>query len=469
MAPLFADSLLRDICQLLNDTSNCDVIIEVGNEREPFKAHFVILGARSPYLKTALTSNLVKKENDMIIFTMPNTSPKVFGKILKYIYTGEFLLTDEEDIQEMMLDLLIVADELALLELVKYMEEYIITFERDWIQENLAKIFSTASKYEKFTRLWKQFCGELLAQRPNALFTSSYFLSLKRSTLLTFIKRNDLNIDESEIWKNLIKWACEQTPKLCHEVERLTQDDFKELESRLKDFIPFIRFFSITKDQYILGVLPYENILPDSLRNELKKFFESNEEKSPPKNFCSSRIPITQTVPDSVLINNKHMALLASWIDSKDNDGISFNISKNVYEFNLLLRGSRDGKTIREFHKFCINKGPTLVIIKVKGTNQIIGGYNPEPWNLEYGLKYNEGAFICSLGGGDKNFGIILSRAKYNEMSIRNAPNLAIGFMDLGWFEGRYNHLYFEKRIMESTYKEFIQDYEVFQVCKKIL
>ncbi|CAG8616314.1 3639_t:CDS:2 [Funneliformis mosseae] len=257
-----------------------------------------------------------------------------------------------------------MADELALLELVKYMEEYIITYERDWIQENLAKIFSTASKYEKFTRLWKQFCGELLAQRPNALFTSSYFLSLKRSTLLTFIKRNDLNIDESEIWKNLIKWACEQTPKLCHEVERLTQDDFKELESRLKDFIPFIRFFSITKDQYILGVLPYENILPDSLRNELKKFFESNEEKSPPKNFY---------------------------------------------------------------------------------------------------------AFICSLGGGDKNFGIILSRAKYNEMSIRNAPNLAIGFMDLGWFEGRYNHLYFEKRIMESTYKEFIQDYEVFQVCKKIL
>ncbi|CAI2188251.1 13751_t:CDS:2, partial [Funneliformis geosporum] len=267
---------------------------------------------------------------------------------------------------------------------------------RDWIQENLAKIFSTASKYENFTRLWKQFCGELLAQQPNALFTSSYFLSLKRSTLLTFIKRNDLNIDESEIWKILIKWACEQTPKLCHDVSQFTKNDFNELESRLKDFIPFMRFFSITKDQYTLGVLPYEYILPDSLRNELKEFFESNEKISPPKNFRLPRIPITQTVPDSVLINNKHLALLA-----------------------------------------------------------------------KIGLKYNEDAFICSLGGGDKKFGIVLSRAKYNEMSIRNAPNLAIGFMDLGWFEGRYNHLYFEKRIMDSNYKEFIQDYEVFQVCKK--
>ncbi|CAI2188517.1 2625_t:CDS:2 [Funneliformis geosporum] len=331
MAPLFADNLLRDICQLLNDTSNCDVIIEVGNDREHFKAHSLILGARSPYLKTTLTSNLVKKDNDKIIFTMPNISPKVFGKI----------------------------------------------------------------------------------------------------------------------------------------INQFTKNDFNELESRLKDFIPFMRFFSITKDQYTLGVLPYEYILPDSLRNELKEFFESNEKISPPKNFRLPRIPITQTVPDSVLINNKHLALLASWIDSKDNDGISFNISRNIYEFNLLLRGSRDGKTIREFHELCINKGPTLVIIKVKDSLQIIGGYNPESWNLEIGLKYNEDAFICSLGGGDKKFGIVLSRAKYNEMSIRNAPNLAIGFMDLGWFEGRYNHLYFEKRIMDSNYKEFIQDYEVFQVCKK--
>ncbi|CAG8616278.1 3637_t:CDS:2 [Funneliformis mosseae] len=191
------------------------------------------------------------------------------------------------------------------------MEECIITYERDWIQGHLAEIFSTASKYENFTRLWKHFYKELV-QKPNALFTSPYFLSLKRSTLLTFIKRNDLNIDESEIWKNLIDWACEQTPMLRHDVGRFTQNDFKELESRLKDFIPFIRFFCITKDQYTLGVLPYENILPDTLRNELRKFFESNGEKSPPKDFLPSRIPINHSVPDSVLINNRQLELLAT-------------------------------------------------------------------------------------------------------------------------------------------------------------
>jgi len=85
MAPLFANSLLHDISQLFNDADDYNVLIEVGegNDKEIFKAHSVILRARSPYFKASLSSNWVKKENDMMIFTKPNVSPKVFGKILK--------------------------------------------------------------------------------------------------------------------------------------------------------------------------------------------------------------------------------------------------------------------------------------------------------------------------------------------------------------------------------------------------
>ena len=48
------------------------------------------------------------------------------------------------------------------------------------------------------------------------------------------------------------------------------------------------------------------------------------------------------------------------------------------YKFQLLLRGSRDGFTPKTFHDLCDNKPVTNTFIKVKGTEEILGGYNPE-------------------------------------------------------------------------------------------
>ncbi|CAB4399076.1 unnamed protein product [Rhizophagus irregularis] len=482
MAPLFANSLFQDLTQLFTEADDYNVKIEVGegSEKEIFKAHSVILRARSPYFKAALSSTWVRKVDDMIIFSKPNISPKVFKKILKYIYTGEFslmeddiqdmdedeLLTEEDnslivdDVQDILLDLLLAADELALVELVKYMEEYIITYERDWVQENLASIFATASKYESFTRLWKHFCGEMLAQQPNTLFNSSYFLSLEKPTLLEFIERDDLNIEEVEIWENLIKWAREQTPKIDHNINQITQNDFKELGNRLDDFIPLIRFFNISKEDYLSKIRPYEGILPDDLKNELKNFFESDS-GSPPEDHLPPRVPVSQTVPDSVIVSNKQLTLIESWIVSSANDDTRFNLLNEGCDFYLLLRGSRDGMGLKPFHSLCLYKGPTLVVIKIKGTNQVIGGYNPDSWSKIGGSKAKD-SFIFSLGK-DKSFNnIILSRIEYNKVAVSNS-----GFEDLRWFEGKYHKSNFERQIMENSDEEFIiEDYEVFRVVR---
>jgi hypothetical protein len=369
----------------------------------------------------------------------------------------------EDNSRDLFIDLLIAADELVLPELTKYMEEYIITYERDWIQENLADIFIlTSYNYENFIRLWKYFC-ELLAQQPNTIFTSPNFVSLDKSILLEFIKRDDLNINEIEIWKNLIKWACGQIPEI-------NQNDFNGLKDRLKDFIPYIRFFSITKDEYISNVKPYEKIFPSNLREELKKFFKSDGNFSPEFYHLSSRrIPILQSVPDSVIVNNKHLALLSSWIDSMDNDESNYYLLNNHYEFNLLLRGSRDGFKVKEFHEHCVDKGSTLVIIKVRGTNQIIGGYNPNSWRSNNSWDKSDASFIFSLGKGNDFNDIILSRVEYGGIPIYNSSNSLLGFQDLNWFEGRYKKNYFQKEIMKgrsSVCKFTVEEYEVFQVIK---
>ncbi|PKY33892.1 hypothetical protein RhiirB3_453169 [Rhizophagus irregularis] len=50
------------------------------------------------------------------------------------------------------------------------------------------------------------------------------------------------------------------------------------------------------------------------------------------------------------------------------------------YKFELLLRGSRDGFTPKKFHKLCDGKSSTVTFIKVKRTEEILGGYNPLEW-----------------------------------------------------------------------------------------
>src|SRR2546421_12204947 len=88
------------------------------------------------------------------------------------------------------------------------------------------------------------------------------------------------------------------------------------------------------------------------------------------------------------------MKQIVDWIEDQDP---SFTATKP--QFNLLLRGSRDGFTPSDFHRLCDNKGPTITVIKVQNTGQLVGGYTPAAWHSSAG-QYEKavGTFIFSLG-----------------------------------------------------------------------
>ena len=85
MTSIFHAGLSKDFSLILNDADDFNVIIQVGeNENtKEFCAHSIILRARSPYFKSALSANWVRTENNMIIFNKPNITPIVFEMILK--------------------------------------------------------------------------------------------------------------------------------------------------------------------------------------------------------------------------------------------------------------------------------------------------------------------------------------------------------------------------------------------------
>ena len=81
----YINKLLNDLTKSLSESNFYDVEIKVGvNENiKIFKAHSIILEARSSYFKVALSSNwLERSDNGIILFEKENISPKIFELLL---------------------------------------------------------------------------------------------------------------------------------------------------------------------------------------------------------------------------------------------------------------------------------------------------------------------------------------------------------------------------------------------------
>ncbi|CAG8499850.1 16694_t:CDS:2 [Acaulospora colombiana] len=106
--------------------------------------------------------------------------------------------------------------------------------------------------------------------------------------------------------------------------------------------------------------------------------FSSEGVKTPDEDYSFG-----DTINSSVLIQLDHFAVVSNWI------------VKNP----LLIRGSRDGFTPEVFHQKCDNKGPTLTVLKVKESGEILGGFNPFSWESppESNYYYTKKSFIFRI------------------------------------------------------------------------
>ena len=57
---------------------------------------------------------------------------------------------------------------------------------------------------------------------------------------------------------------------------------------------------------------------------------------------------------------------------------------------------SKDGDSVKIFHELCDNKGPTVILTKIKKRN-IIGGFTPLSWDCISNGKCDLESFLFSL------------------------------------------------------------------------
>ncbi|GET50512.1 carbohydrate-binding module family 13 protein [Rhizophagus irregularis DAOM 181602=DAOM 197198] len=165
----------------------------------------------------------------------------------------------------------------------------------------------------------------------------------------------------------------------------------------------------------------------------------------------------------SKIIKYKHTQIISKWIDRLD-DMIS------PYEFKLLYRGSRDGLGRDNFHKICDYHSQTVTIVKVKNSEEIIGGYNPVEWKSYGGDRITKDSFIFSfkINDDDGSESNILSRVMINHNAIFNGsfngPTFGDGDLIIFGFSGNCSiRNSYEKQIRRDMHFD-IEECEVFEI-----
>jgi hypothetical protein len=369
--------------------------------------------------------------------------------------------------------------------LVDYLQNYLIENKTEWIEQNFNSIYQISFQSNSLLELQK-FCIDFMAKSPEKVFKSLDFISLSEESLVSLIKRDDLQMKEVEVWDHVLKWGLEKNSTFLPDPTTWSDDDFKMMKNTLQHILPLIRFFSLSSDELVQQIRPYKKLLNDQLYEELMNSYLDSNSK-PNDNILLPRYRNIDGIIDSKIVNLNIASLISRWIDKFDNKS-KFSYTREFYlpyKFKLLLRGSQDGFTPNKFHESCDDIPCTLTLIKVKETEEIIGGYNPTVWKSSDGYYGEHGqtkdSFIFSFKSKDNFKDPILSYVKDYSRALLYKSDYGPTFdEDLSIYveEGYDNKNYdfdfircgqrsYEKKIGDTEDKILIDDCEVFQILER--
>ncbi|RIB22782.1 BTB/POZ protein, partial [Gigaspora rosea] len=252
----------NDFAQLLETEYEYNVIVKV--DKQNFKLHSLVLYQRSSFFRQELTS--ATKKNNIIEITLTDISVEAFKILIKYIYTGTIPLEEVEP--SIIFDLLVPSKKLGLVELVEYIQSYLIDNKSSWLKLKFTQVYSTSFQDYNFKAL-QTFCTDILAKHPNLIFDSDDLTSIQENALVTLLKKDDLQIEESEIWDKVIQWGKAKTPDLPSDLKQWTEKNFLDLKNTLSKCIPLIRYFQIPGEDILAKVKPYRQILEFNLWDDI--------------------------------------------------------------------------------------------------------------------------------------------------------------------------------------------------------
>ncbi|CAG8598657.1 11890_t:CDS:2 [Ambispora leptoticha] len=202
----------------------------------------------------------------------------------------------------------------------------------------------TVSIHKLFKKL-NEHCLNIISEEPHMIFEANDFLSLEESVLVSILKRDDLGMDEIEIWNSIIKWGTGNTLSLSKEpVSKWTPENFAALEKTLHQCIPLIRYSDISSTDYFEKVMPYRKIIPKDMKTEILGYHLKDSTPQPIK-----ILPPRSGSFDSKIINLKHTNYLNA------PDAFIFSFDKNDLQSAKISRNNSGNQIAYRYNNYQVD------------------------------------------------------------------------------------------------------------------
>ncbi|CAG8492751.1 7241_t:CDS:2 [Diversispora eburnea] len=128
---------------------------------------------------------------------------------------------------------------------------------------------------ETFKEILKEFCLQEICENPQIIFGSSDYLRFNKTLLSHILRRDDLVMEEIEIWMNILKWSLSQNSLnvTLNELHHLSDQEFIVLKETMKDLIPYIRWAYISPSDFLHLIHPFGRLLPGTLYEQVLSFY----------------------------------------------------------------------------------------------------------------------------------------------------------------------------------------------------
>ncbi|KAG9335121.1 hypothetical protein JZ751_005684 [Albula glossodonta] len=193
---LYQNTLLQDgLKELLNQNKFVDCILKVGDRS--FPCHRVIMAACSPYFRDLYFSEDGQEVEDKKEFVLDNVDPVIMDLIIKYLYSADIELTDE-NVQ----DIFVVAN--------RFQIPSVFTACVNYLQKKLSPVNCLAifrlGLVVNCPRLAVA-ARDYIADRFEMLAKEEDFLQLAPHELFAIIGGDSLNVEKEEVvFESLMKW-----------------------------------------------------------------------------------------------------------------------------------------------------------------------------------------------------------------------------------------------------------------------
>nr|CAG8475119.1 9608_t:CDS:2 [Entrophospora candida] len=328
-------------------------------------------------------------------------------------------------------------------------------------------------------------CDEILSLNPGIIFHPTNLNQLTINSLKDILgSKNGFVMAEVEVWTNVVRWGISQVDEHLNEINAYHwgEEDFMKLRDVICDILPHIRFRSISTSNFYHYVAPFARVIGEEVYHELLKYHLVASYRPDPNIIC----PLGDRTGQygSVYFNPIFASLISSWVDNHPQ--IFYN-RKTTYDFKLLFKASRDGFRVQDFYAKCSFVMKTLLLIKIKGYDNLIGGFNPNYWVDGNAFKTRLGAhletpysFLFNLNRSSPQVSILSRVAGHNKATFYH-PDSGPNFNDLKLCPSGFDNLqqksvdchyfftgfYYQNNIGLTNSVFQIEDYEIFILSRK--